>query len=100
MGLLKGILFFLFLVAGIGFAIKNDQPVALKYYFDWVTLPLPLFLWVFLAFLIGLILSGAMALVSKFGLRARIRQRSRAIGELEQKRGRLIEGVPSSSPKS
>ncbi len=99
MGLLKGTLFFLFLIAGIGFAIKNDQAVALKYYFDWVSLPLPLFLWVFLAFLIGLILSGVIALVSKFGLRARIRQRSRAIAELEQKRDRLREEVSTPSPK-
>lgn len=91
MGLIRGAIFFLLLLAGIGFAISNDQPISLKYYFGWATPPLPLFLWTFLFLLFGLILSGVGALLSKWGLRSRIRQRRKIIAELEQERDRLKE---------
>ncbi len=91
MGLIRGTIFFLLLIAGIGFAILNDQSISLKYYFGWVSPPLPLFLWAFLFLLAGLILSGIWAFFSKLGLYSRIRQRKKAIAELEQQRNRLKE---------
>ncbi|MDI6756346.1 MAG: LapA family protein [Thermodesulfobacteriota bacterium] len=86
MSLFKGVFYLLLLAAAIGFAIHNDQPVSLKYYFGWVSIPLPLFLWAFLAFFIGLIISGVWAALSKVGLRSRIRMQKKAIAELERKR--------------
>jgi len=91
MGLIRGVVFFVLLLAGIGFAIRNDQPISLKYYFDWVSPPLPLFLWAFLFLLLGLVLSGVGAFISKLGLYSRIRQRKKTIAELEQRRNRLKE---------
>lgn len=91
MGLIRGVVFFLLLLAGIGFAILNDQPISLKYYFGLVSPPLPLFLWAFLFLLVGLVLSGIGAFISKFGLYSRIRQRKKTIVELEQTRNRLKE---------
>ena len=91
MGLIRGTIFFLLLLAGIGFAILNDQPISLKYYFGLVSPPLPLFLWAFLFLLLGLIVSGIWAFFSKLGLYSRIRQRKKTIVELEEKRDRLKE---------
>jgi uncharacterized integral membrane protein len=91
MGLIRGTIFFLLLLAGIGFAILNDQSISLKYYFGWVSPPLPFFLWAFLFLLLGLIISGIWAFLSKLRLYSRIRQRKKTITELEQKRSRLKE---------
>jgi uncharacterized integral membrane protein len=91
MGLIRGAIFFLLLLAGIGFAILNDQPVALRYYFGWASPPLPLFLWAFLFLLLGLILSSIWAFLSKIGLRARIRQRKKSLIDLEQRQARMKE---------
>ncbi len=91
MGLIRGTIFFLLLLAGIGFAILNDQSISLKYYFDWASPPLPLFLWAFLFLLLGLIISGIWAFLSKLRLSSRIRQRKKTIAELEEKRSRLKE---------
>jgi uncharacterized integral membrane protein len=92
MGVIRGLVFFLFVLLGIGFAILNDQPTPLKYYFGWVSPPLPLYLWAFLFLLFGLILSALWAFFSKLGLSSRIRQRKRTIAELEERRDRLQEG--------
>lgn len=89
MGLIRGILFFILLIVGIGFAIQNDQPVSLKYYFGLVTPALPLFLWAFLFVLVGLILSAVWAFISRIGLHSRIRLHRRSIEELERERDRL-----------
>jgi len=91
MGLIRGVVFFLLLLAGIGFAILNDQPISLKYYFEWVSPPLPLFLWAFLFLLLGLVLSSIGAFISKLGLYSRIRQQKKTIAELEQRRNHLKE---------
>jgi uncharacterized integral membrane protein len=89
MGLIRGIVFFILLIVGIGFAMQNDQPVSLKYYFGLVTPPLPLFLWAFLFVLLGLILAAVWAFISRIGLHSRIRLHRRSIEELERERDRL-----------
>ncbi len=89
MGIIKGTAFLFILAAGIGFAIQNDQPLSLRYFFGWVSPSLPLFLWAFLSFFIGIIISGLMTSLSKISLHSQIRQRKKAIGELEKKRNAL-----------
>ncbi len=91
MGLVRGIVFFLLVLVGIGFAIQNDQPVSLNYYFGWVTPPLPLFLWAFLFLLLGLLLSGFWSFFTKIALQSQIRLRRRSLAELERERDRLRE---------
>lgn len=85
MSLLKWVFLVLLLAGAIGFAIENGQPVALRYYFGWVSIPLPLFLWVFFSFFVGLIIAGLIASLTKVGLHSRIRQEKKAIAELERK---------------
>jgi uncharacterized integral membrane protein len=89
MSILKWAFFLLILMAAISFAIQNDQLVSLKYYFGWESLPLPLYLWAFLSFFIGLILSGLMTSLSKISLLSQIRQQKKALVELEKKRDAL-----------
>jgi uncharacterized integral membrane protein len=91
MGMIRGVVLLLFVLLGIGFAMLNDQPISLKYYFGWISPPLPLFLWAFLFLLFGLILSAIWAFFSKLGLNTRIRQRKRTLAELEARRDRLQE---------
>ena len=86
MGILKGIFYILLLTAGIGFALYNDQAISLNYYFGWLSLPFPLFLWAFLFFFAGLLISGGIAFLSKLGLRSRLRKQRKMIAELERKR--------------
>jgi uncharacterized integral membrane protein len=93
MGILKGILFILILAAAIGFAVYNDQAVSLRYYFELESLPLPLFLWTFLFFSVGLILSGIVAFFSRMAMQAKIRHLKRNIGDLERKRNELKANV-------
>jgi len=86
MSILKWAFFLLILVAAISLAIQNDQLVSLRYYFGWESLSLPLYLWAFLSFFIGLILSGLMTSLSKISLLSQIRQQKKALVELEKKR--------------
>ena len=86
MRIFTGIFYLLLLAAAIGFALHNDQSVSLNYYCGWVSLPLPLFLWAFLFFLGGLLISGVIAFLSKLGLRSRLRQQKKVIADLERKR--------------
>jgi uncharacterized integral membrane protein len=91
MGLVRGIIFFLLLLVGIGFAIHNDQPVSLRYYFGWASSSLPLFLWAFLFLLCGLILSSLWAFTAKLSLHSRVRKERRALADLEGRRDRVKE---------
>jgi len=86
MRIFKWAIFLFILAAATGFALQNDPPVSLRYYFGWETVPLPLFLWAFLSFFIGLIISGLMSAFSKINLHSRIRLQKKRIAELERKR--------------
>ena len=96
MGVLRGAFFLALLAAAVGFSVLNDQPVSLQYYFGWVSLPLPLFLWVFASFLVGLVLSGLIASFTKIGLKSRILRCKKTITELERKRNALRADPPLS----
>jgi uncharacterized integral membrane protein len=89
MGILRGIIFIFILAASIGFAIHNDQAVSLRYYFGLESLPLPLFLWAFLFFSVGLILSGIVAFFSRISMQAKSRQLKKHIVDLEKRRNEL-----------
>jgi len=86
MRIFKWASFLLILAAAIGFALQNDQPISLWYYFGWESVPLPLFLWAFFSFFIGLIISGLMSAFSKINLHSRIGLQKKVIAELERKR--------------
>ena len=86
MRILKWAIFLFILAAAIGFALQNDQPVSLRYYFGWESLSLPLFLWAFLSVLVGLIIAGLISAFSRIDLQSRIRLQRKQIAELERRR--------------
>ena len=86
MRILKWAIFLLILAAAIGFALQNDQPISLRYYFGWESLSLPLFLWAFFSFFIGLIISGLLSAFSRINLHSQIRLQKKLIAELGRKR--------------
>jgi len=86
MRILKWAVFLFILAAAIGFALQNDQPVSLRYYFGWESLSLPLFLWAFLSVLVGLIIAGLISAFSRIDLQSRIRLQRKQIAELERRR--------------
>lgn len=92
------VLILLVLAAAVGFAIQNDQPVSLKYYFGWESISIPLFLWAFFSIFIGLILSGLLGSLSKMNLHSQIRQQKKRIAELEKRLEALRKGQ-SFSPR-
>jgi len=94
MGILKWAFFLAILLAAVSFALQNDQPVSLRYYFGWESVPLPLYLWAFLSLFIGLILSGLMSSFSKISLLSQIRQQKKALVELEKKRNAMKSDSP------
>ena len=94
MSILKWAFFLLILIAAVTFALQNDRPLSLRYYFGWESLPLPLFLWAFLSFFIGLILSGLMTSLSKVSLLSQIRHQKKALVELERKRDAMKSDPP------
>ncbi len=89
MGILKAILFLLLLAASIGFAVHNDGPVSLHYYFGLESIPLPLFLWAFLVLFLGIVLGGSAAFLVRIGWQARIRQLKKTVADLEKSRNEL-----------
>jgi uncharacterized integral membrane protein len=95
MSILKWVFSLFILLAAVSFALQNDQLVSLRYYFGWESLPLPLYLWAFLSFFIGLILSGLMTSLSKISLLSKIRQQKRAVLELERKRNAMKSDPPT-----
>ena len=86
MRILKWAIFLFILAAAIGFALQNDRPVSLRYYFGWESLSLPLFLWAFLSVLVGLIIAGLISAFSRIDLQSRIRLQRKQIADLERRR--------------
>lgn len=86
MSLLQGMLLILLLAGAIGFALYNEQAVALRFPFGWTAGPLPLFLWAFLAFALGLVLSGVRGLWAGMRLKSRARRLKKRVEELAGRR--------------
>lgn len=89
MTILRGLFFLFVTAAAIGFALYNDRAVSMYYYFGWVSIPLPLFLWFFLAFSIGLLIASVVGSVSKFTLQAQLRHQKTMLAQLEEERHQL-----------
>src|SRR3989304_2687443 len=74
---------FLFIV-GITFSMENAEPLRLRYYFGLETPPIPLFLLVLFAILLGVLLAGVGFLFDQWSLKRALREKDRAIAALER----------------
>ncbi len=95
MGILKGVLVIVILAAAIGFAVRNDEAVSLRYYFGFESQPLPLFLWAFLFLLAGVVFAGIFAFFLKIGVQAKLHRLKKTLVDLEKKRNDLKSSLPS-----
>lgn len=93
MGILKAMIFIILMAACIGFAVQNDGPVSLRWYFNLESIPLPLFLWGFLFLLLGIVLAAVAAFLAQIGWQARVRQLKKTVAELEKSRNELKSGA-------
>ena len=65
MNFLKSIVIACLFLLAITFALKNNEMVAIKYYFIEETLNLPLYLLLFFSVILGIIIGGAEGIVEK-----------------------------------
>jgi uncharacterized integral membrane protein len=83
MRLLKTVFITLFFIAAITFAIKNQEPVSLQYYFIEEVWTMPLFLLVFISILVGILVAGFGGVFAGFKLKHKIKRQQKTILELE-----------------
>lgn len=73
----------LLFILGITFSMENAEPLRLRYYFGLETPPIPLFLLVLFAILLGVLLAGAGFLFDQWSLKRALKEKDRAISALE-----------------
>lgn len=89
----------LLFILGITLAMENREPVILKYYFGFQTLPIPLFLLILLSFLLGVLVAGVGFIFDQWSLRRALRNKDGEIANLRreikiyQQREREILGI-------
>lgn len=72
----------LFILA-ITFSMENAEPLRLRYYFGLETPPIPLFLLMLFAVLLGVVLAGLGFLFDHWSLKRALREKDRTIKSLE-----------------
>ena len=73
----------LLFILGITFSTENTSSVVLRYYFGLESPPMPLFLLVLFAILLGIILAGAFFILDEISLKKALWERERRIALLE-----------------
>src|SRR3972149_4212922 len=81
---LKTVFVTLLFILGITFSMENAEPLRLRYYFGLETPPIPLFLLVLFAVLLGVLLAGLGFLFDQWSLKRALREKDRAIASLER----------------
>lgn len=71
------------LVVLASFAVKNSDPVVLKYYFGYSTPSVPLYVVLLAAVVVGAIFAALFSIGERFYFRHEIRKRDRLIREME-----------------
>jgi uncharacterized integral membrane protein len=92
---IKVVFLTLLFIFGITFAMENVQPVVLRYHFGLETTPLPLFLVVLFAALLGVLLAGLGFLLDLRFLKKSLREREREIESLRNKQISFAEAQPT-----
>ncbi|MFQ5892991.1 MAG: lipopolysaccharide assembly LapA domain-containing protein [Nitrospinota bacterium] len=71
------------LVILASFAAKNSEPVVLRYYYGYATPPVPLYVVLLAAVVVGAILAALFAIGERFYFLHELRKRNRTIREME-----------------
>ncbi len=80
---LKFIIGLIVLVVLASFAVNNSEPVVLGYYFGYATPPVPLYVIVLVAVVVGAILAALFSIAERFHFMYELRKRDRVIREME-----------------
>lgn len=72
------------LVILASFAVNNSEPVVLKYYYGYATPPVPLYVVLLAAVVMGAILAALFAIGERFHFLYEVRKRDRVIREMEK----------------
>lgn len=81
----KSIILIIVLLFLVTFGAKNSHPTQLRYYFDLVSVDIPLYGVVYLAIVVGIIIGMIVGIYDRIALRGRIRRLQRENRELKEK---------------
>ena len=87
----KAILLLIVLVVLVTFGIKNLEPIRLHYYFDLISMPLPLYGVVYGAILVGIFIGMLVGINSRFAQRKKIKVLRKENRELQ---GKVVDESP------
>jgi uncharacterized integral membrane protein len=82
---IKSIILIIVLLFLVTFGVKNSHPTQLRYYFDLVSVDLPLYGVVYLAIVVGIIIGMIVGIYDRIALRGRIRRLQQENRELKEK---------------
>jgi uncharacterized integral membrane protein len=84
MKFLKSIVTALLFLVAITFSLKNNEMVALKYYFGWESLDLPLYLLVFFSVIFGIFIGGMEGVIERIKSGNVIRKLKKEMKKMEK----------------
>jgi uncharacterized integral membrane protein len=81
----KGIILVVVLLFFITFGVKNSHPTQLRYYFDLVSVDLPLYGVIYLAIIVGIVIGMIVGIYDRIALRRTVKRLRRENRELKEK---------------
>ena len=96
----KSIILIIVLLSLVTFGVKNSHPTQLRYYFDLVSVDIPLYGVVYLSIVVGIIIGMLVGIYDRIDLRGRLRRLQRENRELKEKAAEEEhrQGEPISEP--
>ena len=102
----KGIILIIVLIILVTFGVKNSQPVKLHYYFNMVSVDIPVYGIVYLSIVLGIIVGMIVGIYSRFELRRTVKRlqkdnrelRERVVKEEEEKEKEVSPPPPLREP--
>jgi uncharacterized integral membrane protein len=82
---IKSIILIIVLLFLVTFGVKNSHPTQLRYYFDLVSVDIPLYGVVYLAIVVGIIIGMIVGIYDRIAVRGRIRRLQQENRELKEK---------------
>ena len=96
---LKVIIVFIIILLVTTFAVKNNTPVQLNYYFDFPKFDIPLYALIYLPFVVGALFGMIIGISNRIGLRRKTKQLKKELkkltGEAAKKESPSEEMVPA-----
>lgn len=82
---IKSIILIIALLFLVTFGVKNSHPTQLRYYFDLVSVDIPLYGVAYLSIVVGIIIGMIVGIYDRIALRGRVRRLQRENRELKEK---------------